>query len=76
MLQLPNGDELMLYKCCECGRIFEESEIETWKESRGEFWGQPAYEDMSGCPYCFSTAYEEYDESEESEDEEDDESDS
>lgn len=66
----------MMYICGECGMIFDE--IAHWEESRGEFWGQPAYERMSGCPYCHSTDFDEYDpdaendEDEESEDGEDD----
>ena len=39
-----------MYKCCECGAVFEEPA--TWKEYRGEYWGDPAYEEMSGCPEC------------------------
>ena len=38
--------------CCDCGRIFDEDEVATWKESRGEYWGEPCYETMSGCPSC------------------------
>lgn len=41
-----------MYKCNDCGRVFDEPH--TWKESRGEFWGQPCYETLSGCPYCES----------------------
>ena len=42
----------MAYKCIECGHIFEEGEQKQWTESRGEFWGMPASETMTGCPYC------------------------
>ena len=38
--------------CLECGKTFEDSEIAHWQESRGEFWGFPAYETVSGCPRC------------------------
>lgn len=38
--------------CLECGKTFEENDIAYWRESRGEFWGFPAYEIVSGCPYC------------------------
>lgn len=38
--------------CLECGKVFEDDEIAYWQESRGEFWGFPAYESMSGCPDC------------------------
>lgn len=42
----------MAYKCLECGHIFEEGEQACWLESRGEFWGTPCSEHMSGCPLC------------------------
>jgi predicted nucleic acid-binding Zn-ribbon protein len=41
-----------MQKCLECGKVFEDDEIAHWQESRGEFWGFPAYETMSGCPHC------------------------
>lgn len=47
-----------MYKCMECGHLFEEGEQKTWKEDRGECWGSPCYEEMSGCPLC-NGAYEE-----------------
>ena len=42
----------MIYICEECGKVFEEDEICTWQESRGEFWGAPCSEEMEGCPHC------------------------
>lgn len=48
-----------MWKCDECGVIFEA--LAVWQEDRGEFWGQRAYETMSGCPCCHSTDVEEYD---------------
>lgn len=42
----------MAYKCIECGHIFEEGEQAVWKERRGEHWGTPCTEEMSGCPLC------------------------
>lgn len=42
----------MAYKCLECGNIFEEGEQAHWSESRGEYWGTPCSEEMSGCPLC------------------------
>lgn len=42
----------MAYKCLDCGHIFEEDEQARWSESRGEYWGSPCYETMSGCPVC------------------------
>lgn len=51
----------MLY-CTECGAVFDESDLATWEESRGEFWGQPCYETLSGCPCCSCTDVINYDE--------------
>jgi hypothetical protein len=42
----------MAYKCLSCGHVFEEGEQACWTESRGEYWGFPCYESMSGCPVC------------------------
>lgn len=42
----------MSFKCLECGHIFEEGEQAVWSEGRGEFWGTPCSEEMSGCPLC------------------------
>ena len=50
----------MMFKCLECGLIFDESESAVWEENRGEFWGMPAYEKMTGCPQCHSTDIDEY----------------
>ena len=41
-----------MLKCLECGKVFHESEIAHWQESRGEFGGFPCSEEMSGCPCC------------------------
>ena len=38
--------------CLECGKVFEDDEIAHWQESRGEFWGFPCSETVSGCPEC------------------------
>ena len=34
----------MMFKCCECGRLFDESEKAEWREPHGET--------MDGCPNC------------------------
>lgn len=65
----------MLYKCADCGAIFDEDEIAEWKESRGEFWGMPCYEKMAGCPRCFSCGIDEYDPDAEEENDEDEDGD-
>ena len=41
-----------MYKCIECGNLFEEGEQAVWYEDRGEFWGVPCSEKMTGCPKC------------------------
>lgn len=41
-----------MYCCLECGHIFSEDEVSVWQEDRGEYWGMPCYESMSGCPHC------------------------
>lgn len=43
---------MTMYRCLECGNLFEEGEQARWSESRGEFWGAPCSEEMSGCPLC------------------------
>ena len=43
--------------CYDCGAYFDEpKEV---RESRGEFWGAPAFETMYYCPYCESDDFEE-----------------
>ena len=41
-----------MLKCLECGHVFSEYDLNTWEESRGENFGIPCYEKMSGCPIC------------------------
>lgn len=41
-----------MLKCVECGHVFSEYELSTWEESRGDHFGIPCYEKMSGCPIC------------------------
>ena len=41
-----------MLKCVECGHVFSEYELNTWEESRGEHFGIPCCEKMSGCPIC------------------------
>lgn len=42
----------MKFICLECGCIFDEEDAAMWQESRGEFWGVPCSEAVSGCPIC------------------------
>lgn len=44
--------------CKECGKIFDAPK--TYEECMGEFWGFPAYETFSICPFCDSEDFEEY----------------
>ena len=39
-----------MYKCTECGNLFEEGEQATWEERHG--LDSPPYEKFSGCPVC------------------------
>lgn len=41
-----------MYRCEDCGHLFEEGEQARWEESRGEHFGTPCSETMSGCPIC------------------------
>lgn len=45
------------FRCNNCGCEFDEPK--RVKESRGEFWGAPAYETMYCCPSCGSDDLEE-----------------
>ena len=47
-----NTEGDMMFKCVDCGHIFAEGEQDTWYEDRGEFWGVPCSERVSGCPTC------------------------
>lgn len=44
-----------MFKCYECEKLFENPKRVS--ESRGEFWGMPAYEDVYYCPNCGSEAF-------------------
>ena len=46
-----------MFKCRDCGAYFQE--CEEVSESRGEFWGMPAYETMCYCPECGSDDFDE-----------------
>ena len=39
-----------MYKCTECGNLFEEGEQAVWEETHG--LDSPPYETWSGCPVC------------------------
>ena len=55
--------------CNDCEKVFDAEEMETIFESRGEYWGFPAYEEIGLCPFCHSDDIGEY----EGDDEDDDE---
>lgn len=48
-----------MYKCNCCGKTFEHPACVS--ESRGEFWGMPAFEDVYYCPFCDSEDYDDVD---------------
>ena len=41
-----------MYRCAECGHLFEEGEQAVWYENQGECHGVTAMERFSGCPVC------------------------
>ena len=40
----------MMFKCCNCGHIFEDGEQAVWEETH--WLDYPPYEKWSGCPAC------------------------
>lgn len=54
-----------MYVCNDCGMFFEEDMLRINRESVGEFWGAPAYQEYGVCPYCKSTSYSEAEQCEE-----------
>ena len=42
----------MMFKCCECGHLFEDGEQAIWYENQGECHGRIAMEKFGGCPVC------------------------
>ena len=49
---LPLEAKIMMYRCCECGHLFEDGEQAVWYENQGECHGVTAMERFSGCPLC------------------------
>lgn len=41
-----------MYKCLDCGNLFEEGEAKRVSEKMGEAFGSPAYQDYYVCPCC------------------------
>lgn len=41
-----------MYRCCECGHLFDEGEQAVWYENQGECHGRIAMERFDGCPVC------------------------
>ena len=41
-----------LCKCCNCGKLYDESDLIAVEEDRGEFWGSPCTETMYYSPCC------------------------
>jgi hypothetical protein len=42
----------MMFKCYECGHLFEDGEQAIWYENQGECHGRIAMEKFGGCPMC------------------------
>ena len=40
------------FVCLHCSHLFDEDDIATWQEGRGEYWGSPCSETVGGCPQC------------------------
>lgn len=53
-----------MIKCSDCGAAFEDYETKTRLEYISEFWGAPAYAEISVCPCCGSDEIEEFEEDE------------
>lgn len=53
-----------MIKCNDCGARFEDYEVRTRSEYVSEFWGSPAYAEISVCPSCGSDEIEETEEDE------------
>ena len=51
-------------KCLNCEEVFDEEDLVQKQEYMGEFWGQPAYETFSYCPFCGEDQFEDYKEEE------------
>lgn len=58
-----------MYRCLDCGSVFDESDVAIVEEYMGECHGAPAYEPWSACPFCKSTDIELFDPDEFYEDE-------
>lgn len=54
-----------MLKCYDCNRTFESDALKIVPESRGEFWGTPAYENMYYCPFCGGSDFDECNEEDE-----------
>lgn len=45
-----------MYRCFECGHLFEQGEEKRWIEKHG--LSSPPYEEMRGCPNCSGSYFE------------------
>lgn len=41
-----------MYRCKDCGHLFEDGEQKRGRSLMGEHFGAPYYEDYDGCPKC------------------------
>lgn len=53
-----------MIKCCKCGEVFDDYEVEQRSEYVAEFWGAPAYQNVDICPFCHSDDLEDIDDTE------------
>lgn len=61
-----------MLRCNDCGWLGYFEELKRVEESRGEFWGAPAYETMYYCPCCGGEDIDDYKGEDEDEEDEDD----
>ena len=54
-------------KCNDCGLVFDAEDVAIAEESRGEYFGYPAYESVAVCPRCGCPDLEECEECEDGE---------
>ena len=58
-----------MFRCLDCGSVFDECDVAISEECVGEYQGAPAYEHWQVCPFCESSELELFDPDLEFEDE-------
>ena len=59
-----------MWRCLDCGSVFDETDVKMIRECMGDAYGSPAYETWNACPFCESTDIEMYDPDEDPDEEE------